>query len=199
MAVAFIRGMQGDDPTYLKTIATAKHYAVHSGPEIDRHSFDARVSPRDLAETYLPHFERAVREGGVLSVMTAYNAIDGVPVSGNRAVLDDLLRARWGFNGYVVTDCGAINDMWKRHLYSADAAVASAQAVKAGTDLECGGDFRRLAIAVQRGLLDRGGPRPRTDAPLHGAHATRHVRSDGARGVLEDPVRGERLARRIAR
>ena len=121
MAVAFIRGMQGDDPVYLKTITTAKHYAVHSGPEADRHSFDARVSPRDLAETYLPHFERAVRDGGVLSVMTAYNAVDGVPVSGNRAMLDDLLRARWGFNGYVVTDCGAINDMWKRHLYSADA------------------------------------------------------------------------------
>ena len=153
MAVAFIRGMQGDDPVYLKTITTAKHYAVHSGPEADRHTFDARVSPRDLAETYLPHFERAVRDGGVLSVMTAYNAVDGVPVSGNRALLDDLLRARWGFDGYVVTDCGAINDMWKRHLYSADAAVASAQAVKAGTDLECGSDFRRLTTAVQRGLL----------------------------------------------
>ncbi len=153
MAVAFIRGMQGDDPTYLKTITTAKHYAVHSGPEADRHSFDARVSPRDLAETYLPHFERAVRDGGVLSVMTAYNAVDGVPVSANRALLDDLLRARWGFNGFVVTDCGAINDMWKRHLFSADAAVASAQAVKAGTDLECGNDFRRLTTAVQRGLV----------------------------------------------
>ena len=153
MAVAFIRGMQGDDPRYLKTITTAKHYAVHSGPEADRHSFDARVSPRDLAETYLPHFERAVRDGSVMSVMTAYNAVDGVPVSGNRALLDDLLRGRWGFGGYVVTDCGAINDMWKRHRYSADAAVASAQAVQAGTDLECGNDFRRLTAAVQRGLL----------------------------------------------
>ena len=153
MAVAFIRGMQGSDPVYLKTITTAKHYAVHSGPEADRHNFDARVSPRDLAETYLPHFERAVRDGGVLSVMTAYNAVDGVPVSGNRALLDDLLRARWGFAGYVVTDCGAINDMWKRHRYSADAETASAQAVKAGTDLECGNDFRRLTTAVQRGLL----------------------------------------------
>jgi len=153
LAVAFIRGMQGADPTYLKTITTAKHYAVHSGPEAERHSFDARVSPRDLAETYLPHFERTVREGGVLSVMTAYNAVDGVPVSANRVLLDDLLRARWGFNGYVVTDCGAINDMWERHLYSADAAVASAQAVTAGTDLECGSDFRRLTTAVQRGLV----------------------------------------------
>jgi len=153
MAVAFIRGMQGDDPRYLKTITTAKHYAVHSGPEAGRHTFDARVSRRDLAETYLPHFERAVRDGGVLSVMTAYNAVDGVPVSGSRALLDDLLRARWGFDGYVVTDCGAINDMWKRHRYSADAAVASAQAVRAGTDLECGSDFRHLAAAVQRGLL----------------------------------------------
>jgi beta-glucosidase len=153
MAVAFIRGMQGDDPVYLKTITTAKHYVVHSGPEADRHSFDARVTPRDLTETYLPHFERAVREGGVMSVMTAYNAVGGVPVSANRPLLDDLMRARWGFRGYVVTDCGAINDMWKRHHYSADAAVASAQAVKAGTDLECGGDFRRLTTAVQRGLL----------------------------------------------
>lgn len=153
MAVAFIRGMQGDDPVYLKTITTAKHYVVHSGPEADRHSFDARVSPRDLADTYLPHFERAVREGGVLSIMTAYNAVDSVPVSGSRALLDDLVRARWGFAGYVVTDCGAINDMWRRHRYSSDAAVASAQAVKAGTDLECGTDFRRLTAAVQRGLL----------------------------------------------
>ncbi len=153
MAVAFIRGMQGDDPTYLKTITTAKHYAVHSGPEADRHTFDARATARDMADTYLPHFERAVRDGGVLSVMTAYNAVDGVPVSGNRALLDELLRARWGFDGYVVTDCGAINDMWKRHRYSADAAVASAQAVKAGTDLECGSDFRRLTAAVQRGLI----------------------------------------------
>jgi beta-glucosidase len=153
MAVAFIRGMQGDDPVYLKTITTAKHYVVHSGPEADRHSFDARVTPRDLTETYLPHFERAVREGGVMSVMTAYNAVGGVPVSANRPLLDDLMRARWGFRGYVVTDCGAINDMWKRHHYSADAAAASAQAVKAGTDLECGGDFRRLTTAVQRGLL----------------------------------------------
>ena len=153
MAVAFIGGMQGDDPMYLKTVTTAKHYVVHSGPEADRHTFDARVSARDLAETYLPHFERAVRDGGVLSVMTAYNAVDGVPVSGSRALLDDMLRARWGFDGYVVTDCGAINDMWKRHRYSADAAVASAQAVKAGTDLECGSDFRRLTTAVQRGLL----------------------------------------------
>lgn len=153
MAVAFIRGMQGDDPVHLKTITTAKHYAIHSGPEADRHTFDARVSPRDRAETYLPHFERAVRDGGVLSVMTAYNAVDGVPVSGSRALVDDTLRARWGFDGYVVTDCGAINDMWRRHKYSADAAEASAQAVKAGTDLECGGDFRRLTQAVQRGLL----------------------------------------------
>jgi beta-glucosidase len=153
LAVAFIRGMQGDDPRYLKTITTAKHYVVHSGPEVDRHTFDARVSPRDLAETYLPHFERAIRDGGVLSVMTAYNAVDGIPVSGSRALVDDLLRTRWGFDGYVVTDCGAINDMWKRHKYSADAAVASAQAVKAGTDLECGNDFRRLTTAVQRGLL----------------------------------------------
>ncbi|HTV00063.1 MAG TPA: glycoside hydrolase family 3 C-terminal domain-containing protein [Luteitalea sp.] len=153
MAVAFIHGMQGNDPTYLKTITTAKHYAVHSGPEAVRHTFDAKVSPRDLSETYLPHFERAVRDGGVMSVMTAYNAVDGVPVSGNKPLLDDLLRTRWGLKGYVVTDCGAINDMWRRHKYSADAAVASAQAVQAGTDLECGNDFKRLTTAVERGLL----------------------------------------------
>lgn len=153
MAVTFIRGMQGDDPTYLKTITTAKHYVVHSGPEADRHSFDARVTPRDLAESYLPHFERAVRDGGVMSVMTAYNAVAGVPISGNRALLDDLIRGRWNFAGYIVTDCGAINDMWKRHRYSADAATASAQAVLAGTDVECGSDFRSLTAAVQRGLL----------------------------------------------
>ncbi len=153
MAVAFVRGMQGDDPVYLKTVTTAKHYVVHSGPEADRHTFDARPSARDMAETYLPHFERAVRDGGVLSVMTAYNAVDGIPVSGSRTLLDGLLRGRWGFDGYVVTDCGAVNDMWKRHRYSADAAAASAQAVRAGTDLECGNDFRKIAVAVERGLL----------------------------------------------
>ena len=153
MAVAFIRGLQGDDPTYLKTIATAKHYAVHSGPEITRHEFDARPSARDLADTYLPHFERAVREGRVMSVMSAYNAVDGVPVSASRRLLDDLLRTRWGFDGYVVTDCGAIYDMWKTHHFSKDGTQASAQAVKAGTDLECGSDFRRLGRAVKAGLI----------------------------------------------
>ncbi|BCS31860.1 hypothetical protein TBR22_A10630 [Luteitalea sp. TBR-22] len=153
MGVAFIRGMQGDDPTYLKTIATAKHYAVHSGPEISRHEFDARPTARDLADTYLPHFERAVREGRVASVMSAYNAVDGVPVSANRTLIGDTLRTRWGFDGYVVTDCGAIYDMWKTHHYSKDGAEASAQAVKAGTDLECGSDFRKLVGAVKAGLL----------------------------------------------
>ncbi|MES1164528.1 MAG: glycoside hydrolase family 3 N-terminal domain-containing protein, partial [Verrucomicrobiota bacterium] len=108
MGVAFIAGMQGDDPRWLKTVATAKHFAVHSGPEADRHVFDARVSPHDLADTYLPQFEAAVRRGQVASVMAAYNRVNGQPCAASPWLLGDLLRRGWGFAGYVVGDCGAV-------------------------------------------------------------------------------------------
>src|SRR5581483_512487 len=115
MAVAFIKGMQGDDPKYLKTIATAKHYGVHSGPEPLRHQFNAVPSEHDLWATYLPHFEAAVREGGAYSVMCSYNSVDGLPACANPRLLEDILRKQWGFRGYVVSDCDAIRDIYLDH------------------------------------------------------------------------------------
>src|ERR1043166_3746054 len=104
MAVALIKGLEGDDPKYLKTVATAKHYAVHSGPESSRHVFDAVVSEEDLRDTYLPHFEMAIKDGRAESVMCAYNSVDGLPACANPRLLDDILRKEWGFKGYVVSD-----------------------------------------------------------------------------------------------
>src|SRR6476661_7255181 len=106
-AVQFIKGLQGNDPKYLKVVATAKHFAVHSGPEPSRHGFDAKIEDADLTESYLPHFEAAVREGGAYSVMCAYNRVDGDPACASPRLLGDILRKQWGFPGYVVSDCGA--------------------------------------------------------------------------------------------
>jgi beta-glucosidase len=153
MGVAFIQGMQGDDPHYWKTIATAKHFAVHSGPEADRHTFDARPSAHDLADTYLPHFEAAVRYGRVASVMAAYNAVGGEACAASPTLLDDTLRKRWGFLGYVVGDCGAIDDIWKHHRMASGPAEAAALALRAGTDLDCGTAYRNLDVALARGLI----------------------------------------------
>ena len=157
IAVAFIKGMQGDDPHYFKVIATAKHYAVHSGPEPDRHRFDVHPSERDLNDTYLPAFKAAVMDGKVDSIMCAYNAIDGFPACANTDLLQKDLKA-WGFSGYVVSDCGAIRDFYSAtgHKYSATQAEADAAAVKAGTDLTCGNEYAPaigLPEAVQRGLI----------------------------------------------
>src|SRR6202050_4852925 len=129
LAVQFIKGLQGDDPKYLKTVATAKHYAVHSGPESTRHTFDAVVSETDLEESYLPHFEAAIKEGGAYSVMCAYNSVDGKPACANPRLLDDILRKQWGFQGYVVSDCGAIDDIYARHKFVATAPEGVALAV----------------------------------------------------------------------
>ncbi|MDZ7373995.1 MAG: glycoside hydrolase family 3 C-terminal domain-containing protein [candidate division KSB1 bacterium] len=153
LAVEFVRGLQGDDPRYLKVVATPKHFAVHSGPEPERHRFDAVVDERDLWDTYLPAFEMAVREGGAQSVMCAYNRLRGDPCCANRFLLTDVLRGRWGFSGYVVTDCGAIYDIWKFHQVCSTRVEASALALQAGTDLNCGDHFRYLGEAVRRGLV----------------------------------------------
>ncbi len=153
LAVAFIKGLQGDDPKYLKTIATAKHYAVHSGPEPLRHTFDAVVDDRELEETYLPHFEAAVREGGARSVMCAYNSVDGQPACASPRLLDDILRKQWGFQGYVVSDCGAIGDIYLNHKFAPNAPAGVAQAIKAGTDLNCGVEYTNLLQSVRVGLL----------------------------------------------
>jgi beta-glucosidase len=151
--VAFIRGLQGDDPNYFKAMACAKHYAVHSGPEPKRHTIDVDPSERDFYETYLPHFEMAVREGHVGGVMGAYNSVYGKPACASPLLLTDILRKQWGFDGYIVSDCGAINDIHANHHYAATPEEAAADAVKAGCDICCGNDYNALLKAVQRGLI----------------------------------------------
>jgi beta-glucosidase len=138
MAVAFVSGMQGDDPKHFRVVSTPKHFAVHSGPEPLRHGFDVDVSPHDLEDTYLPAFRAAVTEAHAQSVMCAYNSIDGEPACANSMLLRDHLRDGWGFDGYVVSDCAAVADVATGHKFAPDFAHAAAVAVKTGTDLECG-------------------------------------------------------------
>lgn len=153
IAVQFIKGLQGDDPKYFKTIATVKHYAVHSGPEPERHSFDAVTDERDLRETYLPQFEMAVREGKAYSVMCAYNRYKGEACCGSETLLKSILRDEWGFDGYIVSDCGAIDDIYRFHKVVETAAEAAAEGVRAGTDLECGNVYRKLKESLEKGLI----------------------------------------------
>ncbi|MFL5608286.1 MAG: glycoside hydrolase family 3 C-terminal domain-containing protein [Gemmatimonadaceae bacterium] len=153
LAVHFIRGLQGNDPKYFKTIATVKHFAVHSGPELDRHQFDAVVSERDLRETYLPQFEMGIRDGGAYSLMCAYNRVGGKAACANDVLEKNILRGEWRFPGYVVSDCGAIDDVYLHHHLVGSAAEAAAVAVKTGTDLECGRVYPNLVQAVGQGLI----------------------------------------------
>jgi Beta-glucosidase-related glycosidases len=155
IGIEFVKGIQGDHPDYMLAMACAKHYAVHSGPERDRHRFNAQVSERELYETYLPQFERVVREGKVAGVMSAYNALNGVPCTASSFLLDDLLRRQWGFDGYVVSDCDAVRDIWgqRQHRYVDSPEKAAALAIKAGCNLCCGGDYNALVRAVQQGLV----------------------------------------------
>ena len=122
MGVAFVRGLQGDDPARIDVVATPKHYAVHSGPESTRHEANVYVSQHDLADTYLPAFRAAIVEGGAGSIMCAYNRIDGQPACASDLLLKDTLRGRWGFRGYVVSDCDAVKDIAANHHYAPDAA-----------------------------------------------------------------------------
>jgi beta-glucosidase len=153
LGVAFVRGLQGDDPRYLKVVATPKHYAVHSGPEPERHSFNAVVSERDLRETYLPAFRATIVEAHAGSVMCAYNRTDGQPCCSNDRLLQEILRKEWSFDGYTVSDCGAIDDIYKGHHTVDTVEKASALAVKAGTDLSCGSEYSSLIRAVKDGLI----------------------------------------------
>lgn len=153
MGTAMVRGLQGDDPRYLKSSACAKHYAVHSGPEPERHVFDARVSAYDLWDTYLPAFRTLVREAEVSGVMCAYNRFEGQPCCGSDRLMRQILTYEWGFRGYVTSDCWGVNDFHKFHKTHPDAATASADAVLHGTDLECGNDYAALTEAVKRGLI----------------------------------------------
>lgn len=152
MGYQFVKGLQGDDPKYLKTVATAKHYAVHSGPESLRHEFNANVSDVDLHETYLPAFRTLIMDAGAYSVMGAYNMFRDYPCCAN-PILYGILRNDWGFKGYIVSDCWAISDFYKFTKVAKDAPEAAAMAVKAGTDLECGADYKTLMTAVERGIL----------------------------------------------
>jgi beta-glucosidase len=153
MGVEFVRALQGDDPKYWKVVATAKHFAVHSGPEPDRHHFDARVSDRDLYETYLPAFRMLVQDAGVASIMGAYNRVNGESASASPRLLGDVLRGEWGFLGYVVSDCGAIDDIQAGHNLVATPEEAAALGLKKGCDLECGSVYRKLGDALKQGLL----------------------------------------------
>jgi beta-glucosidase len=153
MGVEFVKGLQGDDPRYLKASACAKHFAVHSGPEPDRHSFDARPSERDLWETYLPAFRALVQEARVESVMGAYNRVNGESASASQRLLLDILRRDWGFRGHVVSDCGAIDDIYQGHKLVATKEEAAALGVRKGCDLECGSVYKTLPAALAKGLL----------------------------------------------
>ncbi len=157
MGVAFVTGMQGDDPDHLRVLSTPKHYAVHSGPEPSRHRVNVDVSAHDLEDTYLPAFRAAITEANAQSIMCAYNAIDGAPACANSMLLQDHLRNAWHFSGYVVSDCAAVADISTGHHYTPDMAHAAATAVKAGTDLECGyGEsqaFPALLQAVRQKLI----------------------------------------------
>jgi beta-glucosidase len=153
MALAFIHGMQGDDPKYIKAMACVKHFAVHSGPEAHRFGFNARPPERDLYETYLPAFQAAVQRGRVGGVMGAYSALYAAPDCANRFLLTDLLRQRWGFDGYVVSDCGAIYYNWTQLHYAPTLEESAADSLKAGCDICCGGGYPALVKAVQDGLV----------------------------------------------
>ncbi|MBN1155288.1 glycoside hydrolase family 3 C-terminal domain-containing protein [candidate division KSB1 bacterium] len=153
MGVQFVKGLQGNDPNYLKVVSTPKHFAVHSGPEPDRHGFDAVTDVRDLYSTYLPAFEATVREANAYSVMCAYNRYLGEACCGHSLLLKKILRDDWGFKGYIVSDCGAISDMYRHHKVANTAPEAAALGVKSGTDLNCGMVYHSLNEAVDLGLL----------------------------------------------
>ncbi len=152
MGVSFIRAVQGDGE-YLKAAACAKHYAVHSGPESIRHSFDAQVSPQDLWDTYLPAFEQCVTEGQVEAVMGAYNRVGGEPCCGSQTLLRGILRDKWGFQGHVVSDCWAIRDFHTTHGVTQTAPESAAMALHAGCDVNCGVTYLHLLQAYQDGLV----------------------------------------------
>jgi beta-glucosidase len=162
MAVAFVTGMQGEDPKYFRVISTPKHYAVHSGPEPTRHTADVTVSKHDEVDTYLPAFRAAVTEGKADSVMCAYNSINGQPACANEFLLQDQLRGKWGFNGYVVSDCGAVIDIFEGHHFQPTQPQASGVSLRRGMDNECvdftfkvkdDHDYRPYLDAVKQGFL----------------------------------------------
>lgn len=155
LGMNFVHGLQGDDPRFYKVIATPKHFAVHSGPEAERHRFNVDPTPHDLWDTYLPQFRMAIVDGKADSIMCAYNAVDGQPACGSKLLLVDVLRQDWGFKGFVTSDCGAIGDFFepRSHQTQPDAEHAAAAALLAGTDTNCGPTYEKLGAAVHAGLI----------------------------------------------
>ena len=153
MGVEFVKGLQGDDPKYLELVSTSKHFAVHSGPEPLRHGFNVPVSDHDLEDTYLPAFRATIMDAHADSIMCAYNAIDGSPACANSMLMKQHLRDDWGFAGYSVSDCDAVSDIFTGHHFAAAMEQADADAVKTGTDLDCGGAYKNLVKAVNDHLL----------------------------------------------
>lgn len=153
MGVNFIKGLQGNDPKYLKLVATAKHYMVHSGPELERHRFNATTDKYDFLDTYLPAFKKSVQDGKAFSIMSAYNSYNGTAAPANVFLLSKVLRQELGFNGYVVSDCDAVYDIYAFHKEADSKAQASAMAVAAGNDLNCGDTYNALVEAVKGGLI----------------------------------------------
>ena len=180
LGVAFVRGLQGDDARYLKTVATPKHFAVHSGPELLRHGFDAVVSEKDLRESYLPAFEAAVVEGRAESVMAAYNRVNGEACAASERLLGQILRGEWGFGGYVVSDCWAISDLHAHHKLTPGPEASAALALAAGCDLNCGCTYQHLPAAIAAGLV--------SEAELDRALA-RLLRARFRLGLLDPPER----------
>jgi beta-glucosidase len=155
LGVAFVEGLQGDDAKYFRVIATPKHFAVHSGPESERHRFNVDPSPHDLWDTYLPAFRATIVEAKADSIMCAYNAIDTYPACANRQLLDTILRKDWGFKGFVTSDCGAVDDFYEAnaHRYSSNKETASVAGIRTGTDTNCGTTYLALTNAVKQGLI----------------------------------------------
>jgi len=186
LGTAFVKGLQGDDPVYLKTAACAKHFAVHSGPEKLRHSFDVSPSRKDLYETYLPAFRRLVQEGKVEAVMSAYNRVYGESASSSKLLLMDILRGEYGFDGHVVSDCGAVTDIYKNHGLEKTPEGAAARAIRNGLTLECGRTFGSLAKAVEQGLV----PEAEIDAAVERLLVTR-LRLGILGNARDCPFRGD--------
>lgn len=153
LGVAFIKGLQNNGAKHLRTAACAKHLAVHSGPEDTRHGYNVNVTKKDLYETYLPAFEASVKEGKVEAVMGAYNAVNGIPCCCNSYLLNDVLRGKWGFDGHVVSDCGAIRDIKKHHRYTDSHTESAAVSIRNGCDLNCGDIYKHLIDAYEEDLI----------------------------------------------
>ena len=153
LATQFVEGLQGNNPNYYLAIATPKHFDVHSGPEPLRHEFNVNVSPHDLEDTYLPAFRATIVEGHADSLMCAYSAVDGVPACASKMLLQTILRGDWNFQGYIVSDCGAVGNIATGHKYAPSVEQASVDAVRAGTDLSCGKEYSTLVQAVHDGLI----------------------------------------------